>query len=97
MSVVSFCAVDARLLRLENTDLKRELADARQALALQRQRTAEAERQIAALRDVQARAWRVSLMYFRPTAEAPAERGVDCDGGRTGAPAATASSPLASR
>jgi hypothetical protein len=70
MSVVSFCAVDARLLRLENTDLKRELADARQALALQRQRTAEAERQIAALRDVQARAWRVSLMYFRPTAEA---------------------------
>jgi hypothetical protein len=59
--------MDARSILLENTDLKRELADARRALAYQRQRADQAERQVAALRDAQARAWRVSLMCVRLT------------------------------
>ena len=86
-----------RPLLLENTDLKRELAATRKALEHSRQRADHAERQVAALRDAQARAWRVSLMCFRSTAEAPADHRVDRDSDRMGTPAATASSPLANR
>jgi hypothetical protein len=42
--------MNARLVLLENTDLKRELAEARRALAYQQQWADHAERQIAAAR-----------------------------------------------
>jgi hypothetical protein len=67
--------MDARPLLVEITDLKRALADARRAVAYQRQRADQAERQIAALLEAEQRAWRIGLQLShterrpRPTEE----------------------------